>query len=71
MNTRINLEWINDLPHNLTLREFAREIRRSDKTVRRWIQMGLLRSIKIRDGGSARVLIPRCELKRLIEEAMV
>ena len=63
------LAWIDKLPHNLTVSEVAEVIRTSVKTVRRRIEQGRLRACKLTEGGSARVLVPREEIRRLFTEA--
>ena len=64
------LSWIDALPPYLTLQEVAKHTRTSVKTVRRRIDEKRLRACKLTEGGSARVLVPRSEIRRIFVEAM-
>lgn len=67
--TQVDLSWVDELPANLTISEFAKVTRTSIKTVRRRIKAGLVRATRLRTAGSSRVLIPRSELRRFLQEA--
>jgi len=67
----LNLDWVDDLPLNLTIAEVAEIIRRSKRTVRRYIDLGLLKAVRLRHGGSAAVLVPRTEIRRIFEESAI
>jgi excisionase family DNA binding protein len=56
-------------PALLTVPEAATELRRSVPTIRRLISRGLLQTVRLGHGGSARVLIPRESLEALIAGA--
>jgi excisionase family DNA binding protein len=53
------------LPRNLKIAEFAAEVRRTDRTVRRWIASGLVKAVRPCGGLP---LIPRSELQRILTE---
>jgi excisionase family DNA binding protein len=56
---------LEDLPRNLKIAEFAAEVRRTDRTVRRWIASGLVKTVRPCGGLP---LIPRSELQRILTE---
>jgi excisionase family DNA binding protein len=56
-------------PERLTIGEAARELRCSERQVRRLLATGRLRATKLAMGGSSRALIARAELDRLLAEA--
>lgn len=60
-----DFSWIDRLPFNLVIEEVAKICRCSTKTIRRKIDLGLLKAVRLRHGGSSRVLIPRSEIERL------
>lgn len=55
--------------HLLTVTEFAKLIRHSPRTVRRWIKAKTLKVVRVTEGGSGRLLIPRVEAARLAQAA--
>jgi len=61
---------LSELPSLCTLREAARALRTSPKTVGRLIATGRLRAARLALGGSSRVLIPRVELERLVAASL-
>lgn len=66
----MNIE-LAELPTLCTLAEAAKALRSSPRTVRRLLAAGRLRAAKLSLGGSARVLVPRVELERLVRESIV
>jgi excisionase family DNA binding protein len=70
MSAAIRIE-LPDVPALATLPEAAHALRTSTRTMRRLISMGRLQVVKLRIGGSARVLVPRVELERLVCESVL
>ena len=64
--------WIDDvcadLPTLLTLEEASKALRVSKRTLQRWIAVQTLRAVRQSAADNARVLIPRVEVKRYLEE---
>ena len=60
-----------ELPSLCTIDEAAKALRSSTRTIRRLLASGRLRAAKLNLGGSARVLVPRIELERLIGQALL
>lgn len=60
-----------ELPALCTITEAAKALRSSARTIRRLLALGRLRAAKLNMGGSARVLVPRSELERLVRESML
>ncbi len=56
---------LNELPRLLTPAEAAAAIRRSPRTIRRWLSTGLIRAVRVAGGNP---LIERSELQRLLRE---
>jgi excisionase family DNA binding protein len=55
-------------PENLTINECAKLLRRSRRQIERYIAVGRIRASKSPWGGT--VLIPRTEVRRLIEQGL-
>lgn len=60
-----------ELPALCRLDEVATALRTSKRTVRRLIASGRLRVARLEIGGSSRVLIPRAELERIVQESLL
>jgi excisionase family DNA binding protein len=59
------------LPPLATVDEVAGVLRVSTRQIKRWIATGRLRAARVVPGpGTSRVLIPRAQIERLINEAM-
>ena len=53
-------------PAHLTVSEVARELRQSERSVRRLVATGRLQAAKTMQGGSSRVLVSRASLDALL-----
>ena len=54
-----------DLPRLLTLTETAALLRRSNRTIRRWVSVGLLKTVR---SGGGWPLVSRSEIERMLRE---
>jgi excisionase family DNA binding protein len=52
----------------LTVKEVAEKLKVSKRTIHNWIDEGVIRAVKLRDGLAVR--IPASEVERIIKEAL-
>ena len=63
-------ELVKDLPQLVPARQTATFLGVTDRTIRRWAATGRIRVMKTAAGGSGRVLVPRPEIERILEEML-
>ena len=63
-------EMVAELPVLVPLKVGADFIGVTDRTIRRWAASGRIKVLKTSSGGSGRVLIPRMEIVRILEQMM-
>lgn len=59
-----------DLPPLVPFAEVAKVLHRSQRQLHRDRRAKRFRSVQLATGGSSKILVPRCEVQRLVEEAL-
>ena len=61
---------VKDLPPLVPAKAAAAFLGVTTRTLRRWASTGRIRVMKTAAGGSGRVLVPRSEIERILEEML-